>query len=107
MHDNVQQRVFNQQGFITAMRQEITRAHKGWALDSVVCANEVTRIRSKEDVTAPPKEGVYIYGLYLDGAGWDVKNAVLVDPSPKVLFTSLPIIHMFAINSVAEPDCRL
>ena len=88
---------FNPQGFITAMRQEVTRAHKGWALDSVVVHNEMTRMM-KEDVTAPPAEGVYVYGLYLDGAGWDKKNARLAEPTPKVLFVSIPIIHIFAVN---------
>eukprot|EP00050_Salpingoeca_kvevrii_P002276 m.190165 g.190165 ORF g.190165 m.190165 type:complete len:4578 (-) comp10576_c0_seq1:102-13835(-) len=97
---------FNPQGFITAMRQEITRAHKGWALDSVVCANEVTKMNGKEEVSAPPKEGVYIYGLFLDGASWDRRNGVLCDPQPKVLYTSLPVIHIYAINTTGERDKR-
>ncbi|ESO03023.1 hypothetical protein HELRODRAFT_80768, partial [Helobdella robusta] len=89
---------FNPQGFLTAMRQEITRAHKGWALDNVVLDNEITKL-TKEDVASAPAEGVYVYGLYLDGAGWDKKNMRLVEPSPKVLYTCLPIVHLFAINS--------
>eukprot|EP00052_Salpingoeca_macrocollata_P029607 m.302067 g.302067 ORF g.302067 m.302067 type:complete len:4524 (+) comp22998_c0_seq7:51-13622(+) len=97
---------FNPQGFITAMRQEITRAHKGWALDSVVCANEVTKMASKEDCTSPPKEGVYVYGLSLDGAGFDKKNLVLVEQTPKVLYTPLPVVHIYAINSTGERDKR-
>jgi dynein heavy chain, axonemal len=98
---------FNPQGFITAMRQEITRAHKGWALDSVVCANEVTKYASKEDVKEPMKEGVLVYGLYLDGAGWDRRNALLIDAQPKVLYVPLPVVHMYAVNGVQEKDRKI
>ncbi|KAJ8315371.1 LOW QUALITY PROTEIN: hypothetical protein KUTeg_007521 [Tegillarca granosa] len=88
---------FNPTGFLTAMRQEITRAHKGWALDAVVLDNEITRMM-KEDVHSPPNEGVYVYGLFLDGAGWDRRNARLLEPTPKVLYTLLPVAHVFATN---------
>ena len=88
---------FNPQGFVTAMRQEVTRAHKGWALDSVVVHNEMTKMM-KDDVTSAPAEGVYVYGLYLDGAGWDKKAGKLIEPTPKVLFVQVPVVHIYAIN---------
>ncbi|XP_055492119.1 LOW QUALITY PROTEIN: dynein axonemal heavy chain 8-like [Leucoraja erinacea] len=97
---------FNPQGFLTAMRQEVTRAHRGWALDSVTLHNEVTKLM-KEEIKLPPPEGVYIHGLYLDGAGWDRRNTRLTEPTAKVLFTMLPVIYIFAINSTAPKDPKL
>uniref|UniRef100_A0A8C8ED16 Dynein axonemal heavy chain 5 n=1 Tax=Otus sunia TaxID=257818 RepID=A0A8C8ED16_9STRI len=99
---------FNPQGFLTAMRQETTRMNlaKGWALDSVVLHNEVTKMM-KEDVVAPPPAdigGVYIYGLFLEGAGWDRRNSKLVESAPKVLFTSLPVVHVYAVSTTALHD---
>lgn len=75
----------------------MTRAHKGWALDTVVLDNEVTKM-VKEDVTHPPGEGVYVQGLFLDGAGWDKRGCRLTEPPAKVLFTPLPVIHLYAVN---------
>ncbi|NXB44935.1 DYH5 protein, partial [Leucopsar rothschildi] len=91
---------FNPQGFLTAMRQETTRMNlaKGWELDSVVLYSEVTKMM-KEDVVGPPPAdigGVYIHGLFLEGAGWDRRNSRLMESAPKVLFTSLPVVHVYA-----------
>ncbi|XP_047128116.1 dynein axonemal heavy chain 8 isoform X1 [Hydra vulgaris] len=97
---------FNPPGFLTAMRQEVTRMHKGWALDSVILHNDVLK-QMKEEITASPQEGVYVYGLYLEGSSWDRKNCKLVDSSPKTLFTALPVVHIYAINNTSLKDPRL
>ncbi|XP_074024884.1 dynein axonemal heavy chain 8 [Numenius arquata] len=97
---------FNPQGFLTAMRQEATRAHKGWALDTVTIHNEVLK-QNKEEITAPPSEGVYIYGLYLEGAGWDRRNSKLIESTPKILFVQLPVLHIYAVNTTSPKDPRL
>uniref|UniRef100_A0A8C3UM51 Dynein axonemal heavy chain 5 n=1 Tax=Catharus ustulatus TaxID=91951 RepID=A0A8C3UM51_CATUS len=101
---------FNPQGFLTAMRQETTRMNlaKGWELDSVVLYSEVTKMM-KEDVVGPPPAdigGVYIHGLFLEGAGWDRRNSRLMESAPKVLFTSLPVVHVYAISTTALNDPR-
>ncbi|XP_018342058.1 PREDICTED: dynein heavy chain 8, axonemal [Trachymyrmex septentrionalis] len=88
---------FNPQGFLTAMKQEITRMHK-WALDSVMLHNEVLN-KIAEEVKAPPPEGVYVYGLFLEGAGWDRRHIRLCESANKVLYVLMPIIHIFALHN--------
>ena len=39
---------------------------------------------SVEDITEHPPEGVYVHGLYLEGASWDKKKGRLVEAKPKV-----------------------
>lgn len=41
------------QGFLTAMKQEATRAHKDWALDKVAIHNDVLKL-TKEEITTSP-----------------------------------------------------
>ncbi|XP_068255611.1 dynein axonemal heavy chain 8 [Nyctibius grandis] len=97
---------FNPQGFLTAMRQEATRAHKGWALDTVTIHNEVLK-QNKEEITAPSSEGVYIHGLYLEGAGWDRRRNKLIESTPKILFVQMPVVHIFAVNTTSPKDPKL
>ncbi|XP_018316536.1 dynein heavy chain 8, axonemal [Mycetomoellerius zeteki] len=88
---------FNPQGFLTAMKQEITRAHK-WALDNVMLHNEVLS-KIPEEIKAPPPEGVYVYGLFLEGAGWDRRNVRLCESANKVLYVLMPVVHIFALHN--------
>lgn len=81
----------------------MTRAHKGWALDNVIMQNEVMK-QMKDDIVHPPAEGVYVYGLYLEGCGWDRRTGKLIESKNKVLFEVMPVIHIFAKDSlVADP----
>nr|XP_036233287.1 dynein heavy chain 5, axonemal isoform X1 [Bactrocera oleae] len=97
---------FNPQGFLTAMRQEVTRAHKGWALDSVVLQNQITRY-NKEDISEYPTEGVYVHGLFLEGASLDRRSGKLVESKMKVLYEQMPVIYIYAINTTAGKDPKL
>ena len=97
---------FNPQGFLTAMRQEVTRNHKGWALDSVICQNLITRF-SKDDIHDSPPEGVYVHGFFLEGAALDKKTGKLIEARSKVLYEQMPVIYIYAISSTAGKDARM
>ncbi|ROT80144.1 hypothetical protein C7M84_001143 [Penaeus vannamei] len=97
---------FNPQGFLTAMRQEVTRQHKGWSLDCVILQNLVTRF-NREDIHEPPPEGVYVYGLFLEGASWDRKQGKLMESRAKVLYEPMPVIYLYAVNTTSGKDPNL
>lgn len=41
-----------------------------------------------------------MHGLYLEGASWNNKGRELIESVHKVMFTKMPVIHVFAINSL-------
>ena len=48
-----------------------------------------------------PQEGVYIYGLFLEGASIDRKTGKLIESKSKVLYEQMPVIYIYAINSTS------
>ena len=96
---------FNPNGCLTAMKQEVTRQHKSekWALDDVVYHTEVTNFERADQVKNPPVEGIYIHGLFLDGAAWSRQEGHLVESQPKALFVTLPVLYVTG-NAKKEED---
>ena len=57
---------------------------------------------------ARPQDGIYISGLWIDGARWDPEQAggCLEESQPGVMFAPLPIIHFNPVRDyVAPPGC--
>merc|ERR1711871_178880 len=95
---------FNPQGYLTAVQQEITRAHKNenWALDSVVVHAEMTEIMNPDNIKSTPKEGLYVHGLFMDGAAWRTHDGTLQESEPKKLFSPMPIMLVTAVTKASK-----
>ena len=103
---------FNPTGFLTSMKQEVTRQKKAlqWSLDEVEYMSEVTKDtftcddgRSEGHNFPNIQEGVLVHGLYLEGAGWHVKEERLDDAAPGERYYPFPVMKVTAV-SVGKPE---
>jgi len=108
---------FNPQGFLTAMKQEVTRMHKGpapgapgrgadkdkeaWSLDDVIY-HTVVKEHNFEQIKDPQSEGVYVRELYLESSTWG--KGGLEDPPEKKNFYPLPLLYVTAITKKKGGD---
>lgn len=49
---------------------------------------------NQDKFSGPPDDGVYVYGLYLDGARWNKQSNALDESLPKVLYDTVPYVSV-------------
>ncbi len=78
-------------GFLTALLQCSSRAN-GEPIDALSWSFNVIPT-PVEELKNAPKEGVYVHGLVVEGACWDMQSGNLADAEPMKLLSAMPVIH--------------
>ncbi|XP_066578473.1 dynein axonemal heavy chain 2 [Amia ocellicauda] len=84
-------------GFLTAVLQASAR-NNSVSVDSLSWEFVVSTVEDSH-LLSPPKDGVFVRGLFLEGAGWDKKNACLVEAEPMQLVCPIPTIHFKPVEN--------
>ena len=98
---------FNPQSFVTAVLQVTARRQK-LPLDKMILVTDVTK-KQVDQIESAAREGWYISGLSIEGAGWDLAGGVLEDATLKELHPPMPVIHAKAsfIDAADFKDCYM
>ncbi|XP_066581151.1 dynein axonemal heavy chain 2 [Prorops nasuta] len=86
--------------FLTAVLQLSARI---WtiSIDSLSWQFTVFTI-DESTINEPPEEGVYVRSTFLEGAGWNMKSAMLIEPAPMQLITPMPVIYFKPVEQAKK-----
>ncbi|KAJ3092439.1 Dynein heavy chain 3, axonemal [Quaeritorhiza haematococci] len=85
------------QAFLTGTLQNYARKY-GLPIDLLSMKFEVM---TEDHFTEPPTDGVYIRGMFMEGARWDRTNQCLGESLIKQLSDAMPIVLLIPFNSSA------
>lgn len=75
------------------------------SIDLLAFDYEVLSVEESEMHTLiAPADGVYVYGIFLEGACWDRKNMYLTESKPRVLFDTMPLIWLVPLKREDRPE---
>ncbi|KAJ4456876.1 putative Dynein heavy chain 17; axonemal [Paratrimastix pyriformis] len=88
--------LFNPQSFLTAVMQSTARKTSA-PLDKMCLQTDITK-KTQDEISAAPREGAYVSGLFLEGARLDPKTGYLAEAQLKELHPQVPIIFVKAVT---------
>lgn len=68
-------------------------------IDQLTWDFSVTQVMDVREITQAPKDGVYIRGMFLEGARWDRERGQLTEPLPMELFDQMPVVHFKPVDN--------
>jgi dynein heavy chain len=83
---------FFPQGFLTGVLQTYARENEV-PVDTLGFKFHVLDTTDLDEISDAPKEGVYVYGMFMDGARWDPKARTIVEALPGENNSPMPVIH--------------
>uniref|UniRef100_A0A7S2SR52 AAA+ ATPase domain-containing protein n=1 Tax=Mucochytrium quahogii TaxID=96639 RepID=A0A7S2SR52_9STRA len=96
------QAFFFPQGFMTGTLQTHARKYKV-AVDELNFRNTVVN-KEPGEITEAPEDGVYVYGMWIEGARFNRETELMDLSQLGQMFTALPPVHLIpTVNYVANP----
>ena len=89
------------QAFITGTLQTFSRRYQQ-PIDHISFSFNVLD-HFKEEVESAAYDGVYVYGLFLEGARWDMDEKLILEQQPGELYCQMPVIHFLPVVDYESP----
>ena len=91
------------QAFLTGTLQNFARKAKV-SIDRIEFDFKFLDDKKVEDISEAPESGIYIYGLFIEGAKWNYEEHRIGRPVPKELFSGMPVLWMIPKIDRVPPE---